>query len=172
MAAITCNAAHLKTVLAAFREILDAFVSNRMRRAVAQAEHILPRRPGRTIAIDKRAMIAVPLTSHDLSPQQNPERSTAEIAREGEHSGLSSAAAPATVAAQFRPLDPGIVNETIPAFFIGRNMEGFWVARDANGQIGGIFLLKELRSFVCEKEQPADRVRNHISIREDRTRPR
>jgi len=55
---------------------------------------------------------------------------------------LSSADAPATVAAQFRPLDPGIVNEAIPAFFIGRNMEGFWVARDAKGQIGGIFLLE------------------------------
>ena len=53
MAAITFNAAHrklhiqeqLKAVLAAFRETLDAFVSDRMRRAVAQAEHIRPRRP-------------------------------------------------------------------------------------------------------------------------------
>ena len=45
MAVITCNAAHLKTVFAAFREMLDAFVSNRMRRAVAQAEHIRSRRP-------------------------------------------------------------------------------------------------------------------------------
>jgi vancomycin permeability regulator SanA len=53
MAAITFNAAHqkvhireqLKTVLAAFREMLDVFVSNRMRRAVAEAEHIRPRRP-------------------------------------------------------------------------------------------------------------------------------
>ena len=47
-----------------------------------------------------------------------------------------------TITAQFQPLDPGIVNETIPAFFIGRNMEGFWVARDVKGQIGGIFLLE------------------------------
>jgi hypothetical protein len=53
MAAITFNAARqklhiqgqLKTVLAAFRERLDAFVSNRMRRAVAEAGHIRPRRP-------------------------------------------------------------------------------------------------------------------------------
>ena len=44
--------------------------------------------------------------------------------------------------AQFQPLDPGIVNGAIPAFFIGRNKEGFWVARDVNGQIGGIFLLE------------------------------
>ena len=50
MAAITFNAAHqkvhireqLKTVLAASREMLDVFVSNRMRRA-AEAEHVRPR---------------------------------------------------------------------------------------------------------------------------------
>jgi hypothetical protein len=52
-AAITCNAAHrephvqerLEAVLAAFREMLDAFVSNRMRRAAAQAGHIRPQCP-------------------------------------------------------------------------------------------------------------------------------
>ena len=42
----------------------------------------------------------------------------------------------------FRPLDPDVVNETIPAFFIGRNRQGFWVARDVNGRIGGIFLFE------------------------------
>ena len=35
----------LDTVLNAFREILDTFVSNRMRRAAAEAEHVRPRRP-------------------------------------------------------------------------------------------------------------------------------
>lgn len=39
-------------------------------------------------------------------------------------------------------LDAGIVSEAIPAFFIGRNKDGFWVARDAKGRIGGIFLLE------------------------------
>jgi hypothetical protein len=51
MAAITFNTAHrkqhvreqLKTVLAAFRRMLDAFVSNRMRRAAAEAGHVRPR---------------------------------------------------------------------------------------------------------------------------------
>lgn len=55
------------------------------------------------------------------------------------------AAAPAdapTTAAPFRPLDPDVVNETIPAFFIGRNKQGFWIARDVNGRIGGIFLFE------------------------------
>ena len=59
------------------------------------------------------------------------------------------------ISVQFRPLDPGIVNETIPAFFIGRNMEGFWVARDANGQIGGIFLLENSAlSFARSNSRP------------------
>ena len=101
-------------------------------------------------------MIAVQLTSPDLSPRQMPGRSTAEIVRESEHSGISPADAPATVTAQFLPLDPGIVNETIPAFFIGRNMEGFWVARDVNGQIGGIFLLENSAvSFARRNSRPA-----------------
>ena len=47
MAAITFNTAHqaehirqqLETALAAFREMLDTFVSNRMRQAAAEAEH-------------------------------------------------------------------------------------------------------------------------------------
>jgi hypothetical protein len=53
MAAITLNTAHRKqpvreqfqTVLAALREMPDAFVSNRMRRAAAQAEQVRPRQP-------------------------------------------------------------------------------------------------------------------------------
>src|ERR1700761_2383114 len=32
-----------------------------------------------------------------------------------------------------------VLNEAIPAFFIGRNHSGFWVARDANGKSGGLF---------------------------------
>jgi hypothetical protein len=104
MAAITFNAAHrkervrkqFKAVRAAFCATLDAFVSNRMRQAAAQAEHAATLPAGR----------------------------------------------PATVTAEFRPLDAGVVSEAIPAFFIGRNKEGFWVARDASGQIGGIFLLE------------------------------
>jgi hypothetical protein len=52
MAAIPFNAAHqkelarkqLETALAAYREMLDAFVSNRMRQTVADAEHAHPHR--------------------------------------------------------------------------------------------------------------------------------
>jgi hypothetical protein len=57
--------------------------------------------------------------------------------------------------AQFQPLDPGVVSAAIPAFFIGRNKDGFWVARDAKGQIGGIFLLENsARSFARKQSEP------------------
>jgi hypothetical protein len=62
----------------------------------------------------------------------------------------------ATVSAEFRALDPGIVSEAIPAFFIGRNREGFWVARDVKGRIGGIFLLENsATSFARRNSRPA-----------------
>jgi len=48
----------------------------------------------------------------------------------------------ASTATPFRPLDASIVSDAIPAFFIGRNKDGFWVARDAKGRNGGLFLLK------------------------------
>ena len=58
MAAITFNAAHqkehvreqLETALAAIREMLDAFVSDRMRRAAAEAGYARPRQTSRTTA--------------------------------------------------------------------------------------------------------------------------
>jgi hypothetical protein len=56
---------------------------------------------------------------------------------------------------QFQTLDTGIVSDAIPAFFIGRNKEGFWVARDAKGQIGGIFLLENSAlSFARRNSRP------------------
>jgi hypothetical protein len=54
----------------------------------------------------------------------------------------SPAAKGLTAPALFAPLDPGILNASIPAFYIGRDSEGFWLARDAGGANGGIFLLK------------------------------
>ncbi len=63
------------------------------------------------------------------------------MARDSRRAGLAPDQ-PATAAAPFQPLDPGIVNASIPAFFIGRNREGFWLARDVKGKIGGVFLLE------------------------------
>jgi hypothetical protein len=59
-------------------------------------------------------------------------------------------------AIHFRPLDPGIVNEAIPAFFIGRNGDGFWVAREVKGRIGGIFLCQQSAvAFAKNNSRPA-----------------
>ena len=63
---------------------------------------------------------------------------------------------PAAAPAPFQPLDSGIVNEAIPAFFIGRNREGFWVARDVRGRTGGIFLFESSAlSFARTNSRPA-----------------
>src|SRR3984893_12439484 len=75
--------------------------------------------------------------------------------RNGERSSVPPAES-LTVIAQFQPLNPDIVNEAIPAFFVGRNKEGFWVARDAKGRIGGIFLLENSAlSFARRNSRPA-----------------
>jgi hypothetical protein len=62
----------------------------------------------------------------------------------------------AGIATPFRPLDAGIVSDAIPAFFIGRNGDGFWVARDAKGRTGGLFLFKASAvSFARTQSGPA-----------------
>ena len=48
---------------------------------------------------------------------------------------------------EFAALAPDILNAAIPSFFIGRNSAGLWVAREANGRIGGLFVLKN--SALC-----------------------
>jgi hypothetical protein len=42
----------------------------------------------------------------------------------------------------FQPLDPGVIDASIPTFFVGRNQDGFWLARDVKGETGGVFLFK------------------------------
>ena len=46
------------------------------------------------------------------------------------------------IPAPFQPLDPTVISASIPAIFIGRNRDGFWIARDAGGRNGGIFLFR------------------------------
>src|SRR5579863_484401 len=70
-------------------------------------------------------MIAMPLTYPDLSKPQ----------------AMSPALAPSQPNC-FQPIDPGVVNASIPTFFVGRNRDGFWIARDAKGEHGGIFLFR------------------------------
>jgi hypothetical protein len=99
-------------------------------------------------------MIAAELTSHDFS-RREPEPITAASGAETGHFDVAPPAASAPAGSRFDPLDPGILNEAIPAFFIGRNNDGFWVARDAKGRIGGLFLLESSAlSFAQSKSGP------------------
>lgn len=58
-------------------------------------------------------------------------------------------------AAALKPLDPDVVSAAIPAFFIGRNGAGLWVAREANGRVGGLFLFKSSAvDFANRQSEP------------------
>jgi hypothetical protein len=61
------------------------------------------------------------------------------------------AAALGTVTEFPRRPDSGVLSETIPLFFIGRNGRGLWVAREAEGRAGGIFLFRRSALRFAEK---------------------
>lgn len=42
----------------------------------------------------------------------------------------------------FRP-GPEVVSEAIPVFFVGRNRDGLWVARETDGRCGGLFWFRQ-----------------------------
>jgi hypothetical protein len=59
---------------------------------------------------------------------------------------------PVGMTAKFpRRPDSGVLSESIPLFFIARNRAGLWVARAAEGHIGGIFLFKRSAVRFAEK---------------------
>ena len=100
-------------------------------------------------------MIAMALTYPDLPEQQAPRYSAAAVAPDSQRAGAPPEQH-VTASTPFQPLDPGIVNAAIPAFFIGRNKEGFWLARDVTGQIGGIFLLESSAlAFARRNSRPS-----------------
>jgi hypothetical protein len=100
-------------------------------------------------------MIAVQLTSPNIF-RCAPGSSAVTIEPDSGRRGISSAREPTEVSAPFQPLDPSIVNEAIPAFFIGRNKGGFWVARDARGRTGGVFLFeRSALAFARRNSLPA-----------------
>jgi hypothetical protein len=46
--------------------------------------------------------------------------------------------------------DDTVLNNSIPLFFIGRNQDGFWVARESAGRCGGLFLFRRSADrFTC-----------------------
>jgi len=100
-------------------------------------------------------MITMPLTCSDILKQQTSRHSPAATAQDSRPSGILPGGETSQVTAPFEPLDPGIVNEAIPAFFIGRNRDGFWLARDVKGKSGGIFLFESSAlSFARRHARP------------------
>lgn len=75
--------------------------------------------------------------------------------REGGPPAILPAENPTGAIMHFQPLDSTIIGEAISSFFIGRNSDGFWVARAAHGRGGGIFLLQSSAlSFARRVSQP------------------
>ncbi|MCK1720854.1 hypothetical protein [Bradyrhizobium sp. 141] len=56
-----------------------------------------------------------------------------------------------------KPLDPDVVSAAIPAFFIGRNRAGLWVAREAKGRAGGLFLFKSSAIDFAKRRSAPER---------------
>jgi hypothetical protein len=68
--------------------------------------------------------------------------------------GALHAAVPATKFPR-RP-DAGVLSESIPLYFIARNRHGFWVAREADGRGGGIFLRQRAAiGFAVRSSEPS-----------------
>jgi hypothetical protein len=122
--------------------------SARNNRCVCQLPNATGRGAGRTnpfahvVTVNICTMITMQLTSPDLLKRQAPGRSTVAVEPDSRSSGIPPIDQPASITTPFQPLDPGIVNEAIPAFFIGRNKDGFWLARDVKGRLGGVFLFE------------------------------
>jgi hypothetical protein len=96
-------------------------------------------------------MAAAAFDNASLSRRQVPGQSTAERPRRFGHYGNM----PINEPTPFQPLDLDIVSAAIPAFFIGRNKDGFWVARDTKGEAGGLFLFESSAlSFARRNSRP------------------
>jgi hypothetical protein len=79
----------------------------------------------------------------------------ADASRVKHHGPARQPVSPTAATRLPRRPNPSILSEAIPLFFIGRNKDGFWVARDADGSVGGIFLLKRSAlQFANRKTQP------------------
>jgi hypothetical protein len=52
--------------------------------------------------------------------------------------------------------DETVLSDCIPLFFIGRNQNGFWVAREAAGRCGGLFLFRWSAARFARRNGLAD----------------
>ena len=96
-------------------------------------------------------------TAPTLSRRKLPSHSAVGAGRHTECPGISPTVETSAVAAPLQPLDSGIVSEAISQFFIGRNKDGFWVARDARGKSGGLFLFKNSALSFARRNSRAGR---------------
>ena len=48
--------------------------------------------------------------------------------------------------------DADVLSRSIPLFFIGRNRNGLWIAREAEGRTGGVFLLKQSALYFAQRK--------------------
>ena len=65
-------------------------------------------------------------------------------------------AAPATATQLPRRPDASALSEAIPLFYIGRNKNGVWVVREAEGRSGGLFFLKQSAvRFARRQSEPS-----------------
>jgi hypothetical protein len=65
-------------------------------------------------------------------------------------------AASEPAAAPFQRPGPEVLSETIPVVFIGRNRDGFWVARDSDAKFGGLFWRKRAALDFARKSAEAN----------------
>jgi hypothetical protein len=93
-----------------------------------------------------------------MTLQMCEEAAMAAIALQAVHPASKSrtGASDVGVATALKPLDPDVVSPAIPAFFIGHNCAGLWVAREAQGRAGGLFLFKSAAvEFAHRHSAPA-----------------
>jgi len=75
---------------------------------------------------------------------------------QGSDPGRRISPASGAVAAFPRRPDASVINEAIPLFYIGQNENGLWVAREAEGRSGGLFLRKQSAlHFARKRSEPA-----------------
>jgi hypothetical protein len=162
MAAITFDALRtvqvreqIRTVGARFQSMLNASVSDRMREVAAETGYPCPRLTSPSESMSANTMTTVQFAIPFFPRQRPPRRSRASSERKHKHLRIPPADRAETPSVKFEALDLSIVSDAIPAFFIGRNGAGFWVARKATGRIGGLFLLKSSAlSFAREQSWP------------------
>lgn len=89
-------------------------------------------------------MTITQLNRSNLQHGRSAARISPEVAGSGQSSGAGHRLAAVSDAVMNFPRRPDatVINESIPLFYIGRNRNGFWVAREAEARTGGLFLFK------------------------------